>query len=165
MKDHIDNWAATVPVRKLSEQQLAAYLVSLAYMFELSERNLITKAGDAALTDDMPGALILAQKAYEEYGHAKWAGVPSHPDLIWPLAVFSSALSPRDYLVYAFWAEYMTTVLGPRFLAAQGHDVPAVSLHVEADAHHAQVELDYGLDVVERCCQLFDAFVERLYAI
>ena len=120
------------------------------------------------LLDDIELAQHHAHKAYEEYNHAAWA-VSTGESRAQGLVRLSSRLSPRMYLVYALFAEYLTVLMGPKFLEVNG-PVEAVAKHVAADAAHADVNLDQFLTgyedavntVLGLCFKEFESFLEAV---
>jgi hypothetical protein len=148
---------------KLSARSVAVYLESLRYLFWHSERNLQLAAERARQCRDQTLNEYFASKAREERGHDGWAqnDLERLPDTV------KSRLEPADaiielvalqrrlieqhpvcFVVYAFWAEYFTALIGDDWLSwlqASGFEraqISAIAKHLDADRGHAERGLE-----------------------
>jgi len=148
---------------RLTRAMVARYVANVGYMVGITPANLRRAHERASAKGDEKLAAYFAQKLREETGHHVWAErdleslssttLPVEQDrtvtaAIEELARYLEETIDRDpalYLPYIAFAEYITVILGPEWLALveQRCGTPRSSMtvidnHIELDREHAE---------------------------
>jgi hypothetical protein len=173
LKHNIEAWSAellqTSPLAEiarrgeLSARGLAAYLVSLRFLLEQSQRNLAGAATRARGIGRSDLAQYFDHKVDEERGHERWAiddlnqlPAAAQSDLeparnmrvLVALQERLIAQHPLCFLAYTLWTEYVTVLVGDSWLASletcgfKRSQVSVIANHIEADRVHVARALE-----------------------
>jgi hypothetical protein len=150
---------------ELSSRAVQTFLWNIRYVLAQSFANLKLAESVARERGFEELAEFYKQKLAEEQGHDRWAEqdlLSLDPALdfgreVTPLEPLTELMAflrasvrrePRQFLVYLLFAEYVTVLLGPEWVAALAANcgVPASSMtsiarHAELDKHHVQDDL------------------------
>jgi len=179
----------------LTADMVSRYLASLHYMLTLTPLHMARARDAARALGDEPLAQHFQHKLEEEVGHDAWAendlrALESKKQSAAKSEVMPSAFAlgrhieaaidehPALYLAYIGFAEYITVVVGPEWLAllAERCNIPRTSMtvvdyHVELDREHAEEGFSVMDDLIgdpkllprmremmEQSAALFDAY-------
>ncbi|HMJ16622.1 MAG TPA: hypothetical protein VK524_34645 [Polyangiaceae bacterium] len=180
----------------LGRPAVLAFLWNIRYVLRETPSYLALARGVAEERGQRELAAFYEQKIADESGHDRWADqdlvsldpkldlVRSTPPMepLSELMVFLRSTirrEPADLLVYMLFAEYLTVLLGPDWIAAlESHcGIPASSMtsigkHVELDKDHVQDDLatlrallprDADVVRLQETLRCFMAYWERFY--
>ncbi len=143
--------------RTLGREHVACYLKNLEVLFASNIATInearFHHAGTAF-------AKVFEEKWHEEKGHDEWArkdlkSFSESVSIVPELKEFTDFLhksmvhTPKNYIFYFYYAEFLTSYLGPKWMNLMNHslgikpsEVTALSKHVELDVGHAEEMLD-----------------------
>lgn len=166
--------------RTLTHAHVACYLKNLEVLFA---KNISTIEMATDVYQGTTYGLVFNEKLSEERGHDQWAkkdlasfnfNVKVVPELVEFTNFLHETMlkSPKTYIFYFYYAEFLTSYLGPEWmgllnesLGIQASEVTALSKHVELDGGHADemLELLSQYEWSKNELEDLDVFAQKLH--
>jgi hypothetical protein len=207
IEEYADRLRRSHPLFELADRggfppaAVATYLANVRFTVNCTTRHLECAERRSRELAQEQLTPIFHKKLEEEQGHERWAD----EDLALLKALFDAApvvaispslidlmheldriiqVQPSCYLSYALFAEYLTVLLGPAWVATLEREcgIPSEALsvitkHIALDRHHVEEEIHEldlllafenvvpHLDTIHRAMRAFEAYFHDLYAL